>query len=411
MPKKHTSLKLNRSKLITVLLVVLLAFVFLKNILFIISNTNKFALAQSGEINQIVEVNGFVIRDEHIVIAPDTGILSCNYNDGERIKSGARIASILTGSVDENIQIRLNKITDRIAEYQASNTNMSYFTGNSQKAEAQILATVDSIITANADGDMAKVATYKNQIYALVEKKLATEREKTLRELIAERDALEESISSVRKDIVAPASGIFVSRLDGYEGMFNISGLGSLLSADLESVQKNKPGLVKNAQNGEPICKIINNYEWYYATVMDVKITKNLKEGAAVKICFPSISSQTINATIANINFEDGEKSVVVFSCNENIDTIYLAREVSAEIILDTFQGLKVQSSSIRVLNDITGVYIVKDNKAVFRKVDLLYSDSDFAVIKNEQNSDNQLKLYDEVIIEGKNIEEGKNVR
>ncbi|GHV16214.1 hypothetical protein FACS189425_00060 [Clostridia bacterium] len=409
--RKVVKYKFNFSKFFAVIAVIVLVSMFSKNIIFMVANTNKFALASEGEISQTINTNGFILRDEYLVSAPASGTLSCNYRDGERIHVGSKIASIFTGNVDENLQIRLNKVIDRISEYQTNSVNMSYFTGNSQKSEAQILASINSIITANISGEISQMPALKDHIYTLVEKNIATERQKTLNALILERDELEQSVGMIRKDIYAPYSGVFISRLDGYENLFSVADRAKLLPTNLEKIRSEKNEPSKTVVQGSPVCKIIDNYTWYYATAIDTKITKNLKVGGIVKICFPSISQSSIKAEIDSINLEENGKSVVVFSCSENINTIYQARELSAEIISETLQGLKIQKSAIRLIDGITGVYVVSDNKAKFKEVEVLQTDEDFAVVREIVGDNSQLKLYDEVIIEGKNITEGKDVR
>lgn len=56
------------------------------------------------------------------------------------------------------------------------------------------------------------------------------------------------------------------------------------------------------------------------------------------------------------------------------------------------------------------GVYVLWGTEVVFRYVDVLYSRDGITVVKNKTGESKYLKLYDDVIIEGRNLYDGKIV-
>ena len=84
------------------------------------------------------------------------------------------------------------------------------------------------------------------------------------------------------------------------------------------------------------------------------------------------------------------------------------------KIVLNTYKGLKVSSSALRVVSkedgtNSTGVYVLSGMTAHFVPVNIVYSNDVYAICEIEQE-DGKLRLYDEIIVKGKNIYDGKIV-
>ena len=80
---------------------------------------------------------------------------------------------------------------------------------------------------------------------------------------------------------------------------------------------------------------------------------------------------------------------------------------MEVEIIKGNYEGLKVPASALRVIEEDTGVFVNTDGVARFRKVDVLYRDDEMAIVDKSEET-GYLKIYDPVIVEGKDIEPGK---
>ena len=90
---------------------------------------------------------------------------------------------------------------------------------------------------------------------------------------------------------------------------------------------------------------------------------------------------------------------------------MYSVREAKAEIIRRTYKGFKVSKEAIHVDSD--GSYYVFVNSEGFarrRDVSILYSDDYYAIIREQNSVANSVLLYDEVVVSGNNIEEGKSL-
>jgi hypothetical protein len=87
------------------------------------------------------------------------------------------------------------------------------------------------------------------------------------------------------------------------------------------------------------------------------------------------------------------------------------ARIENAQLRLRTHRGLRVNQAALRVVDGVTGVYVVSGITAKFRPVDILYSDTDFAICAYDAANTNSLVQYDEVIVRGGDLYDGKIIR
>ncbi len=60
--------------------------------------------------------------------------------------------------------------------------------------------------------------------------------------------------------------------------------------------------------------------------------------------------------------------------------------------------------------NDERGVFIVRGDSLVFKKVNVVYWGEGY-VICSQETDDDYLKLYDEIVTEGKDLYDGKVIR
>ena len=65
---------------------------------------------------------------------------------------------------------------------------------------------------------------------------------------------------------------------------------------------------------------------------------------------------------------------------------------------------------ALRTKDDVTGVYVRRDDVPKFIPITVLYNTQDVAIIQSV-NEDTPLRLYDEVIVNAGQIEEGKLLR
>ena len=164
---------------------------------------------------------------------------------------------------------------------------------------------------------------------------------------------------------------------------------------------------------GENVCKVINNYEWYFSGIISEKQADNFEEGQTIKMRFYDLSDSVIYGTVSRISRPEGGKVAVTVHSTSYVDSIYTTSKVSAELFVESADGFKVPSESLRVIDGQQGVYVVRLGTARFVPVNLIYNNKEWAIIEPviDSNYDYKLEIYDEVIINTKGITDGEVVR
>ena len=99
----------------------------------------------------------------------------------------------------------------------------------------------------------------------------------------------------------------------------------------------------------------------------------------------------------------------VVFRCDQMSAELSTIRKEALEIQLVEHTGLKVPKQAIVVdENQQVGVYIRSGNVVAFRKIEQLYSQPADYVVCRVVNEDGYLEMYDDIIVNGRDLYDGK---
>ena len=88
-------------------------------------------------------------------------------------------------------------------------------------------------------------------------------------------------------------------------------------------------------------------------------------------------------------------------------------RKEQVRLVFDEITGFRVDNRAIREVDGVQGVYVVSGNLVEFKKVEIAYSDSEYSVCvtpmdDNGNPQSGYVELYDEIIIEGTDLYDGK---
>jgi hypothetical protein len=74
-------------------------------------------------------------------------------------------------------------------------------------------------------------------------------------------------------------------------------------------------------------------------------------------------------------------------------------RALSAKLIFDEYQGIRVPRSALRFQGDDKGVYVMLGKDISFKKINVIYEGDDFVLSENTSNEE-YLLLYDQILLE-----------
>ena len=350
-------------------------------------------------------INGLIIRNETLVKYNGGGVLHFVTPDGNRVAKNGVIANVYNSESDSIIVSQTKILEEKIADIEDILSYNDIEAANLDLINARVRDKVNDLILASATGDFNNVFEYSEKLLSTLNRKQAAlgVTKDLSAELAALKAQLPTEISDPKDRILALQSGYFVSKTDGYEQVFSTENLADITSELL------KEKTAMHQENGI-IGKIVSDYEWYIAADISINESLNFKEGDKLKIEMSLKSLPTISATVKKINIsEESERAVIIFACNDMNSELASMRKGTMTVVKKEFSGLKVPRKALRVLDSVKGVYVLNGMQVRFVPIDIVFSNDSFIICK-KQTDDNALKLYDQVIVKGKNLYDGKIV-
>lgn len=382
-------------------------------------NKNSYDTETADEVTEQekISLKAFLVRDEEYINQKTTGTVVPLIKDGMRVASGDAVARVCNSSEDAAAVSKLVETKESLARYQEISEQTELNALDMEKLNKAIDASYTELLKTANNGDFSDLTKNTEEL----ENKLASKqilKDGTINltdkfnKLNAEIQSLEAKNINT-SDVIAPLSGYYISNLDGYEGAMDYDKINSLTVSDAEKLFERKPDDV-SGQMG----KIVGSYKWYLVTVMDGKYSLVLNEGDKMKINMPYYGFKNVEVVVEKISKTDGGKVAVAFSCNMMNETYANMRIEDIELVFREFTGYKVNSSSIHrekdeKNEDIDVVYILRGDIMNARKIEIIYDAGDYVVVSEDTEAKNgfrPIKRYDEVIVKGRNLSDGKSI-
>ena len=146
---------------------------------------------------------------------------------------------------------------------------------------------------------------------------------------------------------------------------------------------------------------------------MSEKDADTLQKGQTVKMEFFDLTNNAISGTVSRISDAENGRKTVVISTNRYVRGIYSANRVNADLVTVSSEGIKLPVECLRVVDGVTGVYVVRLDAAKFMPVNVKYKNDEWAIVSAVDSTDGEgrLRIYDEVIVNYKTLEDGKIIR
>ena len=135
----------------------------------------KTETAMYGQVSDVLQVDGFVIRNETVVEDSYNGVLSYRVGDGTRVSTGGVIADIFASESDAAAYGEVERLNREIENLQALSQPADFFVANPTMLSDQIYAAVDQISVAINQNNFSDLTTLKEELQtALSRRQLIT---------------------------------------------------------------------------------------------------------------------------------------------------------------------------------------------------------------------------------------------
>lgn len=367
--------------------------------------------ALSGVLTEEFRADGYVFRDQKVINAPCSGHLECMVSDGDRVSEGQIIGYIYSQQPDGETLKQIRALYKRLITAGISGEAAAY-SSSANSVRESISSAVRNMSDIRSNRNLRDFAAQKENISEIIKDDSDNgDSAKTASELSAEIDSLNRQ-AGLMQEIKAETGGIFCPRTDGLEDKFDYSKAKDLTPSYINELDGALPVVSQTVEYGQPLCKIINNYTWCFAANTDKKTADTLKEGQSVKLEFFDLADKSVPGKISRISQEENGKVTVVVSTNRYVKGIYSVNRINCDIVTVSVEGIKLPVGCIRVHDGKEGVFVIRLDRAKFVPVTVNYKNSEWAIVTPiEDVGSTKLKIYDEVIVDAKSVEDDKIVR
>lgn len=366
---------------------------------------------QSAEISNQLTLTGVIFRDENIVYGKSGGAVRL-FSNGEKVRKNAVIAKVYDSlttddrtlsQIEKSIEILTdsNRVNDISTKNIDAKINKLYYTVRLKAEEGDF-----STLTEKAD----ELLVLLNRREIIVNRRLNFNPE--IADLRAKREKIISSEQSASDEVRAPASGYFSPYVDGYEGLFTAAAAKTLGYDELSVLLDRQPEQLSVTENGYAVGKIAPSAVWYLCAGTDRETAQKLTEGNVYSVSFPMASGSETEFTLQRIVTENkGSGAVLVFSTSYLTRDTGSARKQTVSVIREKTVGLRVPVSAVRTdENNEVGVYILKNDRITFRKIDIIAEQDGYCIAReyapDEEGYAGMLHKYDNLIVTGKGLKE-----
>lgn len=395
--------------------------------------------ALSIELSDEIDAVGITIRDEMLIENEYSGVIVPAVSEGGKVSKGQTIAYVFKSADDANAYNRIKEIDRQIEEFKSMETASA----ESASIDKLLDERINALASAVNDGDLDLVNDIRSDITYLLNKRQIYKHDvdnfnDRIKQLEEEKARLEVKYNIEPEIVKASDAGYFVSAVDGHENELTTADSKKLKPQDIDSLIQS----LTYVDTSKYIGKIADDYKWNMVSAISAEDAEKLSVGKTYTIKLPYAEVGSVRATLEHINYTEGDdRAVVMFTCNYLLAELTAIRSQPIVIQVKGYEGIGIKTDALRSQTetkeitvsasdayqygitatgdeDVTvtydveqvGVYVLWGNEVIFRYVDVLYSRDGITVVRNNINDGKYLKLYDEVIVEGRDLYDGKIV-
>lgn len=364
-----------------------------------------------------VELTAYLFRDETVLDSGSLGTNSYLVEDGEKVVKGSEVCATYSEAEDADAQEKIKALKQRIELLEKSGVGNGYTVSDHKIIDNNISSLVLDIVKGVQSGsyDTAirtgnDLLIQENRRYALTQ--TVSDYSMQINACKTEIAYLESTFMGEKHITYATDDGYYYSTVDGYENIFTSSAVNTLTLDNFEKIVSSKPDTDLAARSAG---KIATTAYWYIACKTTRSEFGLYTAGNTYTLSFPYSSDLKCDMKLSKVIAQtDTDDIVLIFSTKTIPSELNFSRKQTVNVIKESYSGLRVSASAVRVLDGVRGVYVLDGNTVIFKKIDILYDDNGtyLCALPDEDNkafvSATELSLYDMIIVSGTDLYVGK---
>lgn len=378
-------------------------------------------IIRTGKIEDSVNVNALLIRDELVLKAPIDGEYIPYIDEGYKVAAKSVVAAVVDNSYSEIIN-ELNAIDEKIlTAMKETGVGAEIFSSDISKIESDIESKIGLLVEELNSNRFDKIKKIKYEIDKLMQKKTEISGGsyddhvyiKTLKE---QKNKLMQNLNKGMYESISDISGVVSYNIDGYEEVLTPDGIDKLTPEIFESIMTAKI-IQKDIGNwkvemGKPYVKVVKDFQYQIAVCMDSDKSGFLVKGKKVLLRINDINKQ-MRGSVSYVSEDMNGKKIIVILVDKYLSEIVGLRKVNVDLIKSSYEGLIVPLKSLRNIDynlATAEIVLLKGDTASVRTVKIVGYNDEYAVVESESKT-RGISLYDTYIKDPENIVDGQVVK
>lgn len=357
------------------------------------------------EVGDGVTVSGFVVRSEEVLVST-APIVVCEMTEGERVGAGQRVA---TGYRSGDVRER----REELASLQSQREQLMIAAEGSDNSNAadldkEIAGKIVLLSTQTAQQRFAAMRTTAAELTPVVLRRSVSSDEsgqiqQRLRSIEQSIASLSTGTTSGSTAVTVSEAGYFSEQADGLESVLTPERLETLSLDELHEMEEEAASRPENA-----VGRLIHGQKWYYAAGVPAESAARCEEGSRLIVNFADGDLKGLRMSVERVGPEENGERLVVFSCERMLQNVTALRRQTADIVFQSYEGLRVPKTAIYYLDGETGVYILESARADWKEVEILYEYGDDYIVRYDDSDTDNLWPKDELILTSEELYDGK---
>ncbi len=370
-------------------------------------------------------ISGYVVREEQTLTAEGEYVYFSR-SEGERVSRGGSVALTYASQQALDDANTVRDLEDQLDQllYARSLADGIHSTVS---LDDDVDAALTAFHTARASGALTAIGDAGGAVRSAILRHSyaytgTDELDRSILALKEQITALSADLGGSTTAVRTPKSGLFSSLVDGYESVLTVEKLDSMTPEDFRAIT---PG------SAEGVGKMVYGSKWYFVTLLQTKDAKKLAKGDYVTLRFQTGFDRDISMKVERISAEDGGQKLVVLSSGEGLSLTTLLRRQNAQLVFESYTGIRVPRSAVRIVwepvtdengevvlaadgtektQQVYGVYCLWGNSARFKRVEILWQEDEYMLVRSLQENDTlrRLRPGDQVITAAADLYDGK---
>lgn len=354
----------------------------------------------------------YILKDEKVVTSKYSGGVYHLADNAQRVNPGDELAKVYENDLNESSAKRYAEIDKCIAILEKSIDDGIFTLGESNEVQARLSQLYYDMARAVVNGDSSVISSGADDFLILLNKIIIYSGKgdglkSLLEDYKKQRAELESEYSGDFEVLNTSEGGYFFRETDGYEGIYTSADIKNLTYESFVNMTEQEPSDQKYAG------KLLVDYRWYLVIPTVKGVSDTYSVGTYYDISFTDSNNRAFEMELDRVVLDStGSRSLMVFACGIVDGDFDYLRVQQVNITHRNISGYRVPASAVCEIGGNTGVYILKDGMASFRKVVILYEGEGYYIVLSQSINNDGYYVYlesnDNIITDCKNMYEGK---